>query len=368
MYRICHIFYRICHICTSCMPIHFLILLGCHGHYREIPRSLSNCTNLEVFDIGNNNIEDSYPCYLRNISRLRVLVLRSNKFHGAIGCKGPNATWPILQIVDLASNKFTGLDIELVKILTIFTSIDVSNNNLDGPIPEESEELKSLVVLNLSHNAFIGHIPQSLGNLTMLESLDLSSNKLTGEIPIATWQMVLTFLSVLNLSFNQLVGPIPLIKQFSTFSNNSYEGNKGLCGVPLKTECTSDKAPLPPATPKSKSTISTTLIGFDWQFILTGLGFGVGAAVVVAPLMFWEKGRKWHDDSIDKVLLVILPMIGLTYTGCNDFKVEAEEDIEDENTDDCEDDDDDEMEDEEFRRRCRFYRIITPERGDENRT
>jgi hypothetical protein len=98
------------------------------------------------------------------------------------------------------------------------------------------------------------------------------------------------------------------------------------------------------------------LIGFDWQFILTGLGFGVGAAVVVAPLMFWEKGRKWHDDSIDKVLLVILPMIGLTYTGCNNFKVEAEEDIEDENTDDCEDDDDDdEMEDEEFRGRyCIF--------------
>jgi Leucine-rich repeat (LRR) protein len=242
-----------------------------------------------------------------------------------------------------------------VKILTIFTSIDVSNNNLDGPIPEELGELKSLYVLNLSHNALTGQIPPSLGNLTMLESLDLSSNKLTGEIPMQLADGLI-FLSVLNLSFNQLVGQIPQGKQFSTFSNDSYEGNKGLCGYPMTAKCQSDEALPPSATPKSKGTSSTTLIGFDWQFILTGLGFGVGAAVVVAPLMFWEKGRKWHDDSIDKVLLVILPMIGLSYTGCNNFKVEAEEDIEDENTDDCEDDDDDdEMEDEEFRGRyCIF--------------
>ena len=363
----------------------------------EVPRSLANCTNLEVFDIGNNNIKDVFPCYLSNISRLRVLVLRSNKFHGSIGCRGPNATWPVLQIVDLALNKFTGLfsekslsawtammdeaklnhlqfeflygsyyyqdmitvtskglDIELVKILTIFTSIDISCNNLEGPIPEKLGELKSLYGLNLSHNALTGQIPPDLGNLTMLESLDLSSNKFTGEIPV---QLAgLTFLAFLNLSLNQLAGQIPQGKQFATFSNDSYEGNQGLCGYPMTKNCQKDQAPPPSETPKSKSTSSTTLIGFDWQFILTGLGFGVGAAVVVTPQMFWEKGRKWHDDSIDKILLVILPMMGLSYTGCINVKAEAEEDIEDEHTDDCEDDDDDdEMEDEEFHGRyCIF--------------
>jgi hypothetical protein len=96
------------------------------------------------------------------------------------------------------------------------------------------------------------------------------------------------------------------------------------------------------------------LIGFDWQFIVTGLGFGVGAAVVVAPLMFWEKGRRWYDESIDKILLVVLPMMGLSYTGCNNMRAEAEEDAEDENTEDY-DDDEDETEDEEFRGRyCVF--------------
>ena len=46
------------------------------------------------------------------------------------------------------------LDIELVKILIIVTLIDVSCNNLSGPIPEELGEFKSLYFLNLLHNAF----------------------------------------------------------------------------------------------------------------------------------------------------------------------------------------------------------------------
>ncbi|KAM3689884.1 hypothetical protein ACJW31_09G079400 [Castanea mollissima] len=362
----------------------------------KLPNSLAGCTYLEVLDIGNNYIEDVFPCYLKNISSLRVLILRSNKFNGSIDCGGPNTSWPMLQIIDLASNNFTGqlpreylsarkaimddvqylqvpilkfsqiyyedmitvtnkgLDIELVKILNLFTSIDVSCNNLNGTIPEEIGKLKSLLVLNFSHNALTGHIPPSMGNLTMLESLDLSSNQLRGKIPMQLSD--LTFLAVLNLSFNQLVGQIPQGNQFDTFLEDSFKGNKGLCGIPLKKNCTSGKAPPPLAIPQSKGTSSTTLIGFDWQFILTGLGFGVGAAVVVAPLTFWEKGRKWHDDIIDKILLVILPMMGLSYTGCCSVKVEADEDIEDDNTEDSEDDDDEnEMEDEEF---CGRYCVI----------
>jgi Leucine-rich repeat (LRR) protein len=363
----------------------------------QLPKSLANCKELEVLNIGNNLIKDFFPCYLKSASILRVLVLRSNNFSGHIGCSEPNAIWPMLQIVDVASNNFTGklpkismwkammddendaqsdlnhlqfevlrynqfyyqdtitvtskgLDMELVKILTVFTSIDVSCNNLEGPIPGEFGVLKSLYVLNLSHNALIGQIPPSLANLTQLESLDLSRNKLIGEIPVQLADGLI-FLSVLNLSFNQLVGQIPWYKQFATFSEASYAGNGGLCGLPLKVKCGGNVSP--PA-PKSRDSSSTMLIGFDWQFIVTGLGFGVGAAVVVGPLMFWEKGRRWYDESIDKILLVVLPMMGLSYTGCNNMRAESEEDAEDENTEDC-DDDEDETEDEEFRGRyCVF--------------
>jgi len=74
----------------------------------KLPASLVNCKMLEILDIGNNQIYDTFPCSLHIISRLRVLVLRSNKFHGTIGCVGTNSTWPVLQIIDLAGNNFTG--------------------------------------------------------------------------------------------------------------------------------------------------------------------------------------------------------------------------------------------------------------------
>jgi hypothetical protein len=130
-----------------------------------------------------------------------------------------------------------GLKVELVKILTIFTTIDFSCNGFDGPILEEIRELKELYNLNLLHSAFTGQIPSSLGKLSNLESLDLSSNELSGKIPVQLADGLI-FLLVLNLSFNHLVGKISFIKQFATFSETSIEGNERLCGFPLKSQCT----------------------------------------------------------------------------------------------------------------------------------
>ncbi|KAK8476668.1 hypothetical protein V6N13_149198 [Hibiscus sabdariffa] len=73
----------------------------------KVPKSLANCRMLEVLDLGNNQIEDTFPCHLNSTSELRVLVLRSNNFRGDVNCAA-NTTWPMLQIIDLASNSFSG--------------------------------------------------------------------------------------------------------------------------------------------------------------------------------------------------------------------------------------------------------------------
>ncbi|GKC91443.1 receptor-like protein 12, partial [Tanacetum coccineum] len=248
----------------------------------KIPESLVNCTMLEVLNLGNNKINDTYPCYLGNITNLRVLVLRNNRFHGSVQCpRNQHNKWSKLQIVDIACNDFSGVippncfwqwgammkdrrsskkhlsfqvlqlsdfyyqdtvtvtvkgfELELVKILTLFTSIDISSNRFSGVIPDTIGRLRALYLLNVSHNEFTGSIPQSMGNLSQLESLDMSSNKLTGEIPLVLTN--LPFLSVLNLSNNQLEGRIPTGNQFQTFGDNSYVGNKDLCGFPLTRNC-----------------------------------------------------------------------------------------------------------------------------------
>ncbi|XP_062171122.1 receptor-like protein 33 [Alnus glutinosa] len=298
-----------------------------------LPKSLSNCIGLEVLDIGNNHIKGTFPFYLKNTSKLRILVLRSNKFYGPITHPKPNATWPMLQIIDVASNNFIGnlpiillstwmamvdrahetesmpsdlrtnvnsyyhqetvtvtikgLEMELVKILTIFTTIDFSCNGFDGPIPEEIGELKALYILNLSHNAFTGQIPSSLGNLSKLESLDLSSNELSGKIPVQLADGLI-FLSVLNLSFNHLVGQIPSNKQFATFSETSFKGNEGLCGFPLKSQCTYEKPRLPPPTHEDKHWNSG--IEIEWNYISAELGLFLALESSLGLLCFGRDG------------------------------------------------------------------------------
>jgi Leucine-rich repeat (LRR) protein len=323
--------------------------LNLNGNQLEgkLPNSLGKCTYLEVLELGNNHIEDVFPCYLNNISMLRVINLRSNKFSGPIDCLDPNTTWPILQILDLASNNFVGkfpikyfsswkammennnktpsqrinqlrfkgflldayysnevtvtakgLQVELEKILTIFTFLDISCNNFYGPIPGEIGDLKSLYTLNLSHNAFTCQIPPSIGKLSNLESLDLSSNKLMGEIP---FQLAdgLIFLSALNLSFNQLVGKIPQIKQFATFLETSYEGNIGLCGFPLKEKCTHEEPGSSP--PTSEETHSNSVNAIDWNFLSLELGYVFGLAIVIGPLMFWKRLRICYYKHVDDI-------------------------------------------------------------------
>ena len=161
-----------------------------------------------------------------------------------------------------------GVELELVKILTIFTAIDLSNNRFYGEIPDSVGNLKALIVLNLSCNKFMSHIPSSLGNIIALESLDLSQNSLFGEIPQQLTS--LTFLEYLNLSQNQLFGPIPQGGQFLTFQSSSFEGNFGLCGFQLSKKCGNNE--IPTFEMRHESSLGE---GFCWKVVVIGYACGL---------------------------------------------------------------------------------------------
>ncbi|GLT29147.1 hypothetical protein SLA2020_040320 [Shorea laevis] len=304
-----------------------------HGNQMEglLPRSLVNCSMLEVLDIGNNNIKDTFPYWLESLPKLQVLILRSNKFHGFVCNTKANSSFSKLRVLDISNNAFfgplpvrfienlkamvnpleddnsakymggsfsyeysvvvilKGLSIELEKILTIFTSFDLSKNKFAREIPKVIGKLSSLKGLNLSYNNFSGQIPHSLQNLTNLEWLDLSSNELVGEIPQEL--VSLTSLSVLNLSNNQLVGCIPQGNQFNTFGNNSYEGNPRLYGFPLTKSCDGNGMPQQP--PSSFHGKGHELWEFGWRVVLLGYGCGFVFGLLIGYLTFQNGKPKW---------------------------------------------------------------------------
>ncbi|KAB1671294.1 hypothetical protein [Gossypium barbadense] len=298
----------------------------------SLPQSLSNCKDLILLDVGNNNLNDTFPNWLGNLDQLQVLILRSNRFYGQVDSFDVKISLTHLRIVDLSHNNFSGylptlvfehlhairegyekkvepknmqegfgdelmvnyafglsfttkgLETKFQELLSIWTIIDLSSNQFSGEIPKILGELHLLIVLNLSHNCLIGPIPLSLGDLSELESLDLSSNKLEGRIP--TQLKNLGFLEVLNLSQNNLKGPIPEGKQFDTFTNDSYMGNLDLCGLPLSKSCDIDEE-----TPAKFDNDDGDEL--NWKFsIVIGYGCGLVLGMSTAYIVF-TTGKPW---------------------------------------------------------------------------
>ncbi|KAG4150203.1 hypothetical protein ERO13_D05G381400v2 [Gossypium hirsutum] len=305
--------------------------------------SILNCNDLEVLDLGNNKINDTFPHWLGSLPQLQVLVLKSNHMHGSL-CVNSSKSSPFfskIQIFDLSSNYFSGplpvryinsfkaiinlekiastgsymgvtdprgsgfytysigivmkgQDRDLLKNFTMWMIIDLSNNQFEGGIPKVIGKLNLLKGLNLSHNNLNGDIPTSIGNLTILEWLDLSSNRLSGTIPNRLAD--LPFLSSFNVSENQLHGQIPQGKQFNTFGNDSYEGNKGLCGFPVSKGCNIIE-PAPPNVLEKDGSKSN--IAFGWKVVLIGYGCGVVFGMFVGYVVFQTGKPKWLVNLVE---------------------------------------------------------------------
>ncbi|KAH0780676.1 hypothetical protein KY290_000274 [Solanum tuberosum] len=288
---------------------------------------------------GNNELNDTFPKWLRALPNLMILRLRSNKFFGPIK-DSSSYKFAQIRIIDLSSNGFSGdlplslfenfeamkingeksgtreyvadmnnvyyansfivttkgLDLEIPRVLTTNIIIDLSRNRFEGNIPSIIGDLIGLRTLNLSHNRLEGHIPASLHQLSVLESLDLSSNKISGEIPQQLAS--LKSLEVLNLSHNHLVGCVPKGKQFDTFENSSYQGNDRLRGFPLSKDCGSDEGVPQATTPyglgqEEEEEGDSTMI--SWQAILLGYGYGLVIGLSIIYTMLSTQYPAWFS-------------------------------------------------------------------------
>ncbi|KAL6325289.1 hypothetical protein AAG906_023134 [Vitis piasezkii] len=311
----------------------------------EIPSALQNCTAIHTLDLGGNRFSGNVPAWIgERMPNLLILRLRSNLFHGSIPSQ--LCTLSSLHILDLGENNFGMVseidsqryEAELMvwrkgredlykSILYLVNSMDLSNNNLCGEVPEGVTNLSRLGTLNLSINHLTGKIPDNIGSLQGLETLDLSRNQLSGVIPPG--MASLTSLNHLNLSYNNLSGRIPTGNQLQTLDDPSiYENNPALCGPPTTAKCPGDDQ-----RPKTRSGDNVedeneNGDGFEmkWFYVSMGPGFAVGFWGVCVTLIVKNSWRHAYFRLVYDVKEWLLMVISLNVArlrrklnlGCSD--------------------------------------------------
>jgi Leucine-rich repeat (LRR) protein len=169
--------------------------------------SLTNCTNLKVLDLNLNNFGGSLPNSIANFSgQLNQFYIGGNQITGNI----PAGLGNLINLIglDLEFNLLSGSIPSSLGNFKKIQSLTLNVNKLSGKIPSSLGNLSQVFQLDLSNNMLEGNIPPSIGNCQMLQYLDLSNNHLSGAIP---WQVIgIPSLSMLlNLSHNSLNGSLP---------------------------------------------------------------------------------------------------------------------------------------------------------------
>ncbi|KAL3635739.1 Pyruvate dehydrogenase complex component E2 1 [Castilleja foliolosa] len=130
------------------------------------------------------------------------------------------------EVLDFSNCSITGTMPKWLSSFMNLTRLDLSNNHIEGPIPELSSSMRFLY---LSNNMMInGSIPDSLCQMKSLETLDLSKNRLSGNLPDCWGNF--ESLDTARLSSNQFSGDIPnsiggaYNLQLLQLNNNSFTG------------------------------------------------------------------------------------------------------------------------------------------------
>lgn len=210
--------------------------------------SMALFRNLEVLDLGNNQLSGELPSF-GSLPYLNVLLLSNNQLYGSIPEELLSSAIPLVEL-DLSANGFTGpvhdINSTTLNVLNLssnglsgslppsvgkcsivdlsrnmisgdisimqsweatFELLDLSSNKLSGSFPNMTSQFDKLTTLRIRNNSIVGTLSPILGTYPRLSTVDLSLNELIGHIPSSFFTS--TILINLNLSGNHFSGAIP---------------------------------------------------------------------------------------------------------------------------------------------------------------
>ncbi|KAJ6393952.1 hypothetical protein OIU77_023233 [Salix suchowensis] len=186
--------------------------------------------------------------------------------------------------LSLKNHKLSGPISPDLGMLAHLKVLALNNNSFYGTIPSELGNCTELQGIFLQGNYLSGPIPSEMGNLTALQNLDISSNSLSGSIPSSLGR--LNKLKTFNVSNNFLVGPIPSDGALINFADNSFTGNRDLCGKQIDRTCKDDSGG--PGTDGQSPSGQNQ--GGKKKYsggLLISTSATIGALLLVALMCFW---------------------------------------------------------------------------------
>ncbi|XP_078149168.1 receptor-like protein 7 [Carex rostrata] len=193
----------------------------------QLPESIGNLQYLSLLALSNCSFYGDFPRSIINLTRLEDLELGSNYFNGTLNLDIIQHNQK-LAVLDLSNNNLSIVEGKNHNSLFYasfpqFYYISMASCNLKK-FPSFLSYQKQIGGLNLSNNQIDGVIPNWLHSQTGIVFLDLSHNFLTkieGDADLTS----LSGLKFLDIHSNRISGPVPLLPQgivYVDFSSNHF--------------------------------------------------------------------------------------------------------------------------------------------------
>ncbi|KAL6561908.1 LRR receptor-like serine/threonine-protein kinase ghr1 [Orobanche gracilis] len=182
--------------------------------------------NVEILDLSQNHLMGPMPEVTAQFLRLNYLNLSFNSLNGSL----PKAItlFPKLTILDVSFNQLSGHILTTLLTSSTLSELYLQNNILSGsidfsPLSHDSD----LHILDLSNNQLNGQLPNGLGSFTGLQVLNVAGNSFSGPLPTSISDII--NLNSLNICRNHFTGPLleNLTNNLQSF-NSSYNDFSGI--------------------------------------------------------------------------------------------------------------------------------------------
>lgn len=188
----------------------------------------------------------------RSIRILFLPIVSKCKHNSFVSLKFIDRNWSGKNISKPLPAYFWGLSASI---------IDLSFTNITGEIPAVPRANSNLRQLTLSDNHLNGPIPDSMGSLIEMTELDLSRNNLSFFIPKTI--KLMKNLRVIHLESNRLIGELPDSTNLTHLAKcNIY--NEGVCHKSIPSNDICNYADTPTCARKADCQILVDWVGSTW--------------------------------------------------------------------------------------------------------